>query len=556
MISIQQIKEICNNTKFKKIKLPISNIYTQPTYEKRKYQLFKEIENEYYKTNASSVSVMLNNEIISTKIIINDINSDSVNSLINDSNLASNVIENLENQFGNFQMSNNMNKLAPELLNKTSNLDLNIDYDNILNYGENEKIQLFGYILELFMNDGIFAENNIELNDCYFYGFKNPDSFIKSVMLLDNPAFIIKNKYDIHNDISSYKNEFSMHFEEIFTDNYYKLIPCFNKSYKVCRREFIRKENFNYDEIIQAYSDKTNSNMFIFNIDHNTSAISFKIFIPKIFKNNIHLDNNSLLNITWDKILLCYKSCYIPLIIPKTGNKLKPSLFTKCNNKFEFSNKSVFNYDIKNIKLLINEIDNEKEKMKNSANLNKTLNTPVLFTVQNNDKRLHQMRLNRKKNLHDYEKIMDFTEIDNLRQQEQDQDQEQQDQDQDQDLEQQEQDQDQDLEQQDQDLEQDPEQQEQDQDQDQEQDLEQQDLEQGEELEQQDLEQGEELEQQDLEQQDLEQDKIQLNKITSYKLQDLQNLMAKYGLTTQKQGANGKMKNKTKQECYNELKNM
>lgn len=29
--------------------------------------------------------------------------------------------------------------------------------------------------------------------------------------------------------------------------------------------------------------------------------------------------------------------------------------------------------------------------------------------------------------------------------------------------------------------------------------------------------------------------------------------MNKYGLTTQKESANGKMKNKTKKECYDEL---
>jgi hypothetical protein len=47
--------------------------------------------------------------------------------------------------------------------------------------------------------------------------------------------------------------------------------------------------------------------------------------------------------------------------------------------------------------------------------------------------------------------------------------------------------------------------------------------------------------------------KIVLNSITSYKLQDLQNLMSKYGISTQKESATGKMKNKTKKECYDEL---
>ena len=498
MISIQQIKDICNNTNFKKLKLPQSKLYTQPTYIEKKLHLCNKLKDELQQLNGNILNTSLNNEIITSRLEVQN---------------NTEVIQNLEKSFGDFQMSNNANLIAPDLLNQrilqSEEADGGIiDYDNILNYAENEKLQLFGDIQDLFMNSGILTDNNIELNDCYFYGFKNPDSFIKSVMLLDNPTFIIKNKYDIHNDVSSYKNEFSMHFEDLFTQNYYKLFPLYNKSYKVCRREFIRKEIFNNDEIIQAYCDKTSSNIIVFIVEK--SKVSFKAFVANILKKGIHLNNNTLNNITWNKVLLSYRSCYIPLIIPKTGNKLKPSLFIMCNKKFEFVNKSLYNYDMEQMIVLMEKIDKDTEQMKNSANLNKTINTPVLMVVQNNDKRLHQLRLSKRKELHNYEAVMDFTEIDKLKEAE----------------------------------------------------LEENNLEEDNNLEEENnLEDNNNLE----EENNLEEDnklkpvkssnieKPELNKITSYKLQDLQNLMAKYGLTTQKQAANGKMKNKTKQECYDEL---
>jgi hypothetical protein len=133
-----------------------------------------------------------------------------------------------------------------------------------------------------------------------------------------------------------------------------------------------------------------------------------------------------------------------------------------------------------------------------TANLQKTARTPVRMVIENNDKRLHKMRLEQKKRLHEYEETEDFGEIDKANVP----------------------------------VEEDA------------------PAEEDAPTEEPSTEVVETTSQVS---ENSSASKVELKAIASYKLQDLQNLMSKYGLTTQKTASNGKMKNKTKKECYDEL---
>ena len=50
-----------------------------------------------------------------------------------------------------------------------------------------------------------------------------------------------------------------------------------------------------------------------------------------------------------------------------------------------------------------------------------------------------------------------------------------------------------------------------------------------------------------------EEPELNLKALSSYKLKELQELANKYNINIKKNGGNGKMKNKTKEELYNEL---
>lgn len=487
MISIQQLRNICDNSKFKNIKLPSSPNLTQPTYFESKIKLYKTLEKQL---NINSIN--------SINSIIND---DSIKHKINIINSGNNVINNLECSFGDFTMNSNANKLAPELSNITESSS-NINYDNILSYAENEKLMLFGNILDLFTKNNVLSSNNINHCECYFYGFKNPDSFIKSIMLLDNPGFIIKNKYEIQNAISSYKNEFSIHFESMFRDNYYHLIPGFKESYKVARRNFIRKPNYISNVIIQCYCDVNKKKLLILHLDND--VLSFSVYTPNIIHNKYNI--KTLNNIEYDGIILEKNSVYVPFICPNTSNKLNSSVFTVCYNNIEFINKTQYEIDYESIKQDILNYKSTLDKPKICSKLERELNTPTHFLVENNEKRMHKIRLQKKKELYAYEEITDFTELDKAKTADTtthiNSDNEDDDNNSIIDI-----------------------------------------------SSSNDNDNKDNIENKT----QLNQETIKLNAINLYKLQDLQNLMAKYNLDFKKQSKTGKMINKTKQECYDIL---
>jgi hypothetical protein len=69
----------------------------------------------------------------------------------------------------------------------------NMMHGNVLSYQENEIItDMPGMLMEV-------------SQDIYMYGFKNPDSFIKSVLLATRPEFIIKSRTDRTNIIHAFK---------------------------------------------------------------------------------------------------------------------------------------------------------------------------------------------------------------------------------------------------------------------------------------------------------------------------------------------------------------
>lgn len=491
MISLQQLKSTCENTKFKKLKLPSSDKYTQPTYFEYKLNFCKLLEAELKASSINEVNNELTTDIIKQKLDI-----------INNGN---NVIDNLQSTFGNqFEMSSNTNTLAPELQNNTPSMNANVSYENILSYSENEKIRLFGTLYKLFDKHNILSNNNITINDCYFYGFKNPDSFIKCVLLLNNPSFIIKNKYEIQNIISSYKNEFSMKFETTFKDGYYNLISELKDTYKVARRNFIRKPNYISSSILQCYSDTNNKSILLFHLDNDD--LSFSIYLPNIISNKTTLDTLSLSDITFDTVLLESKSVYTPLIIPKTNNKLE-HVFKPCLDTIEFRNKTMYTLDFNSIKEHTLKYTTTLTTPNISSNLQRILDTPTRFLVENNEGRLHKLRMQKKKELYKYEEMTDFSELNKSS--------------------------------------------------------------------------DSDTEPTNTTVASNDADTITptvasndtdtntstntntntvtklvdevLKAITSYKLQDLQNLMTKYGLDIKKQAVNGKMINKTKKECYDAL---
>jgi len=126
----------------------------------------------------------------------------------------------------NYTMDKELEDLRGDNLDKDSELrgDRNksvnqeISSKSLIVYTENETAPLPEIILN------IFTLSNIDSNEWYIYGVKNPESFYKSFMLLTKMDFIIKNKNEKKNEVATFKREMAMQYETFYKSlNYRKM---------------------------------------------------------------------------------------------------------------------------------------------------------------------------------------------------------------------------------------------------------------------------------------------------------------------------------------------
>ena len=88
--------------------------------------------------------------------------------------------------------------------------DFAIPSKSLMNYQENTNIvQLPEILLDAF-------RGKPEMEGRYLYGFKNPESFLKSVCIVSRADFIIKGRYDRMSTVYTLKKEMGMHLATYF----------------------------------------------------------------------------------------------------------------------------------------------------------------------------------------------------------------------------------------------------------------------------------------------------------------------------------------------------
>jgi hypothetical protein len=111
-------------------------------------------------------------------------------------------------------MDKELEKLNDNLdLDKVSSTTIvskDIPSESLIIYNENETAPLPEILLPLLETIGANKE------EWYIYGVKNPESFYKSFMLLTRVDFIIKNKNEKKNEVSTFKREMAMHYETFY----------------------------------------------------------------------------------------------------------------------------------------------------------------------------------------------------------------------------------------------------------------------------------------------------------------------------------------------------
>ena len=343
MISREKLIKSLGNSKFKSIQLPNNGNYVQKSY--------------------------LDNKKLEFDSILKKLN------LLKENSNLLNVIPQIKNQLE----SHYHESIIQE--NKTSTNNRKINYDNYLNYSENDKVNLPDLLNKIFYDNTL---NNNYLNDKIFlYGVKNPESFYKSVIILTNIEFIVRNKYESNQDLLTYKNMIAYTLENHYYKKNFKLFPEKFFSPQKAIKNILNKENYTDIGIIQYTCMHLEKNLLIFNL----SQKSFSYYSCHLNNSNIdnsNIDNNNSHNCQDNEtyIIINNNGVYLPCMNVNKKNLFSNELIQLFRSKFTYENPEMYvkfdtSKEIVDVRLS-NSIMNNKYKQNNIINnTNKLNNTNV-----------------------------------------------------------------------------------------------------------------------------------------------------------------------------------
>lgn len=362
MININKLIGILSNTKFGDITLP---------------------------NNPKNLQI---NAILHKKKSIDNIISN--NNSLNQTNITNVLTTNLDifqknnNQTNNSQSNNNYNSQSNNnVLEKLNDLEKqklinSINYKIYFTNKENSKITLPELLLDIFKEynnnkSNIYDFTKLDMNKLYMYGTKNPESYYKSILLLTKMDFITKNKYNMTQDILNIKKEMSFNIEDYYDMNNYKYINKKEYKKKELINNLLNKETYTDEGIYCLTSNYINHNIIIFDLKESKFYLALNMPIYSI-------DYADLLRMKDEKFLFLVNNnnCYLPVFYHNNNHLFDINLLEVLINNFEFDNKNYFNTEILKQKIEIYEM---RKELKEQQNNYKTQNNTQSKSEYNNN---------------------------------------------------------------------------------------------------------------------------------------------------------------------------
>lgn len=297
MISRSKIIELTgkNTNRFKKIKLPNSSTFSQPTYfdiKKRELTYQKKLQ-----------------ENLESHSPFNQIINGQKNSLQDTYQSMEKVNENQQNEKEKRYLD------QPD-----------IDYESFIQFSENEKMKIPAILCNVF-------GNTLNTEHCYLYGHKNPDSFYKSILHLKEADFIIKNKYEANQNILRIKKEVAFDFRNYWKTYKYNFIS-FDKSVSQDKTisNLLNKESYVDSIIIQAFCNYIKNNIMIFNIVNKTFQVYYHQWETSNYQNS---DFETYL-------IIDYKGSYLPCLYVNNKHLYNQYHVDNIIKQYEWSNKHIY----------------------------------------------------------------------------------------------------------------------------------------------------------------------------------------------------------------------
>lgn len=304
MISLHKIVENVSKCKIDKVKLPsLDPKFSQKTAYQFKLEKLKLLQKNI-ELNQSDIGQynqnILNNEISKLNENTNKTESDNLDFLNEEIKSESLIII---NEYASSDIPETIINLFKQYNNKQTIV--------------NQKTKLLD--LELY----------------YIYGLKNPDSFYKSILLLTNPNFIIKNRNDKKNYVNTFKKELALQFDHYYKKNNYKSLRIVKSN---LTQNLLDTDNyFNYD-ILVYLADYCKINITIIDVINNKYDYIDYLIDEDKDSNNDNNDNNE------NVIIIKYANdTFLPILNSSGIHKFSKEFNKIIFNNFELINHNKFN---------------------------------------------------------------------------------------------------------------------------------------------------------------------------------------------------------------------
>jgi hypothetical protein len=312
MISIKQIKETLSNTKFKPIVLP--NDVSQ--YCQVGYQDLRADKARYAEEVKQQEAIK---KAVESGIEVNVIKSDNISGF-------GELVK--KEDKGNYRISN-------------------VKYSSYLNYTENSTFDLPEDLISLM---GSQMNKTVKL-----YGLKNPNSFIKSIILLNNTNYMVFNKYQMNQAVFKWRTDLAFYYKS--NQKVFSKLPRNDLSNL---ETLILRENFHNSALAQLTASYTEKNIIV--LDYINKK--YEIYLANMEKH--YMDDISKLvkecfKAKYDFYLIIkYQDCYIPCLKIDNNNYFK---LLESSRELELTNiKYYFN---KTIEVVSTNINNNEKKENN-----------------------------------------------------------------------------------------------------------------------------------------------------------------------------------------------
>lgn len=314
MISIEQLKTTLSNTNFKQIKLPNeTSSYIQTTYSD-----LRSNKSRYEEVIKQQQAIK---EAVETGIEVNVIKSDNIDGF-------DNLVKKEDKR--NYRIAN-------------------VKYSSYLNYSENSTFDLPEDLLELL---GEQVNDTVKL-----YGIKNPNSFIKSVILLNEPNYMVFNKYQMNQAVFKWRTDLAYHYKNN-TKSFSKLPRADLQNLETT----VLRENFHNSAVAQLAASHTGKNIII--LDYINKQ--YEVYLANM-KNHILYSGKTIENWcnTDDKkyyLIIKYQDCYLPCLKIDNNNEFK---FLVNYKKLELTNNRYYHHEVIDIILPDEEVEEKQDTTSN-----------------------------------------------------------------------------------------------------------------------------------------------------------------------------------------------